>query len=135
MPLIQWNQSLSVGVIEFDSQHQVLIKLINDLNEAMLHGHGKNMVGPVVAELKKYTVSHFSYEEKILDHVGYPDLETQKKEHKRFVADIAKFESEFATGAVGLSVHVMNFLSDWLKQHILGEDSKYTKFCNDKGVQ
>ena len=135
MSLIQWDRSLSVGVIEFDSQHQVLIKLINDLNDAMLHGKGKAMVGTIIVELRKYTVSHFSYEEKVLERIGYPDLAKQKTEHKSFVDDILKFEAEVENGGLGLSVNVMNFLSDWLRRHILGEDSKYSNFCNAKGVK
>lgn len=40
MPLIQWNESLSVGVVEIDRQHRKLVELINDLNNAMRQGKG-----------------------------------------------------------------------------------------------
>jgi hypothetical protein len=32
MALIQWNDSLNVGVSEIDKQHQKLVEMINDLN-------------------------------------------------------------------------------------------------------
>jgi len=134
MSLIQWSDALSVGVMEFDSQHRQLIQLINDLNEAMLHGKGRNMVGPIISELHKYTVSHFAFEEKILAGIGYPQLDKQKSEHQRFVDEVSKFQKEYESGDVGLSVSLMNFLGDWLRRHILGEDAKYKAYCNAKGV-
>lgn len=135
MALIQWDKSLSVGVVEFDNQHKKLIQLINDLNDAMLKGKGKEAVAVIIAELRKYTVSHFGYEEKTLERIAYPELTKQQAEHKRFVDDILKFEKELTDGKIGLSVAVMNFLSDWLRKHIQGEDMRYTAFCNSKGVQ
>jgi hemerythrin len=40
MALIQWNDGLSVNVVEIDRQHQKLIGMINDLNDAMRQGKG-----------------------------------------------------------------------------------------------
>ncbi|MGI6102630.1 MAG: hypothetical protein ACOYET_09155 [Bacillota bacterium] len=41
MALIQWSDELSVGVRELDAQHQRLIQMINELNEAMLQGKAR----------------------------------------------------------------------------------------------
>jgi hemerythrin len=40
MSLIQWNDRLSVHVAEIDGQHQKLVGMINDLNDAMRQGKG-----------------------------------------------------------------------------------------------
>jgi hemerythrin len=134
MPLIHWDRSLSVGVADFDKQHQVLIKLINDLNDAMMQGKGSSLIGPIISELHKYTISHFSAEEAVLERIGYPNIAKQKSEHKRFISDIAKFERDLIEGGVGLSVQVINFLSDWLRRHIQGDDAQYKSYCNAKGI-
>ena len=42
MAIIQWNDSLSVNVVEIDKQHQKLVAMINDLNDAMRQGKGKD---------------------------------------------------------------------------------------------
>ena len=33
-----------------------------------------------------------------------------------------------------LSLEVMNFLKDWLKNHIQDSDQKYGQFLNEKGI-
>jgi hypothetical protein len=39
--LITWGPSLEVGIKAIDEQHKTLVKLINDLNDAMSSGRGK----------------------------------------------------------------------------------------------
>ncbi len=43
MALIDWDKSLSVNVEEIDQQHKKLIAMINELNEAMRNGKGKEV--------------------------------------------------------------------------------------------
>ncbi len=51
MALIQWDGSFSVKVAEIDQQHQKLVSMINDLNDAMKQGKGKDVLGKIVNEL------------------------------------------------------------------------------------
>ena len=44
MALLNWDSSLSVNVAEIDKQHKKLINMINELNEAMKRGEGKNVI-------------------------------------------------------------------------------------------
>jgi len=64
MALISWNDNLSVHVGEIDRQHQQLIKMINDLDDAMKQGKGKEVLGKIVKGLSDYTAYHFSTEER-----------------------------------------------------------------------
>ena len=47
MALITWNDTLSVNVEEIDQQHRTLIAMINELNEAMKLGKGKDVLGKI----------------------------------------------------------------------------------------
>ena len=132
--MIQWSNALSVGVREIDGQHQRLVKLINDLDEAMRVGKGKEMLGKIVSELAGYAQVHFSTEEKYFDQFGYPEAPEHKQEHRRFIEKVSRFKAEFDAGRLGLTIEIMSFLGDWLKGHILGKDKRYSAFFNEKGL-
>jgi hemerythrin len=135
MPLIQWNDGLSVNVAEIDKQHQKLVGMINDLNDAMLQGKGKDIIGKILNGLFLYAGTHFKTEERYFDQFGYPEAESHKKEHTDFVKKVSEFKSGFDQGKVGLSVDVMKFLSNWLQNHIKGVDKKYAPLFNAKGLK
>lgn len=133
--MIQWNDDLSVKVAEIDRQHQKLIEMINELNEAMSQGKGRTVVGKIVSGLVSYTETHFRTEERYFDAFGYPEAYTHKKEHGAFVARVAEFRDGIAQGKIALSIEVMSFLSDWLRNHISVVDRKYSPFLREKGLQ
>ena len=135
MALVQWSNSLSVNVVEIDKQHHKLVDMINELNDAMRSGKGKDALAKIVNGLIAYTGTHFKTEERYFDQFGYPDASSHKKEHVDFVAKVSEFKDGFAKGKIRLSIEVMNFLSDWLQNHIKGVDKKYGPFFNEKGLK
>lgn len=134
MVLISWDESLSVNVQEIDNQHQKIVKMINKLHDAMRQGKGKDVLGKIINNLVKYTQIHFQTEEKYFAKFDYPNAETHKKEHQNFVKKVIEFREDFESGRLGLTIQVMNFLRDWLTNHIQGSDKKYSKFFNERGL-
>ncbi len=134
MALIQWSDSFSVDVAEIDMQHRRLIDMINELNEAMRQGKGNDQLGDTVRGLYGYAALHFNTEEKYFDTFGYPAAAAHKKEHADFTEKVAEFRDGFEKGRVGLTVQVLNFLSQWLQNHIQGSDRQYGPFFNRKGL-
>ncbi|MHB8809516.1 MAG: bacteriohemerythrin [Desulfobulbaceae bacterium] len=135
MALIEWSENLSVNVAEIDKQHQKLIALINELADSMRQGQGRKVVGKIISGLQAYTEIHFKAEENYFRQFGYPDAARHIQEHEAFVAKVTEFNNGFERGALSLSVDLLNFLSDWLRHHIKGEDKKYSSFFNAKGLQ
>ena len=135
MPLMEWGPKLSVGIREFDGEHQKLVGMVNDLFDAMNTGKGKDRLGPILDGLVSYTVSHFQHEERLMKSHGFPGFAAHKDEHDKLTHQVADIQSKFKGGATAaLSVEVMNFLKNWLIKHILGTDKAYTAFLNGKGV-
>ena len=134
MVLISWDESLSVNVQEIDNQHQKIVKMINKLHDAMRQGKGKDVLGKIINNLVKYTQIHFQTEEKYFAKFDYPNAETHKKEHQNFVKKVIEFREDFESGRLGLTIQVMNFLRDWLTNHIQGSDKKYSKFFNERSL-
>jgi hemerythrin len=135
MPLIQWNPSYSVKIGEIDTQHQKLITMINELNDAMLKGKAKEILSPLIDGLIAYTQVHFSKEEMLFDKYKYPDAPAHKEEHAAFVKKVSEFREGFKKGNMSLTINIMDFLSNWLTKHICGTDKKYSDFLNKNGVK
>jgi hemerythrin len=135
MSVFVWNDSYSVKVRQFDAEHQNLFDIINELYDGMKMGKGKEALGPVINKLITYTERHFSSEEAALRRANYAHLDQQITQHRAFVARVKKFSQDFASGAAGLSVEVLDFLKDWLAQHIKGTDQQYSEPLNAQGIR
>lgn len=135
MTLITWNETLSVGVGQFDREHMKMIDMINMLHAAMKEGKGKEILARILDDLSNYTRTHFETEEKVLKQNGYPDFENHKKQHDKLVLEVAKIVKNYHNDNKPLPAHIMQFLVDWLTTHITGEDKKYGPFLNSKGVE
>jgi len=134
MAPIEWNSTLSVDVEEIDRQHQMFIALINELNDAMRQGKGKDVLEGIVKKLDYYATSHFLTEENYFALFGYPEAESHKKQHAYFIEKTSAIKHDLSERKPALSIDVMNFLSKWLKDHIMNTDKKYSAFFRENGV-
>jgi hemerythrin-like metal-binding protein len=108
-----------------DAQHKRLVAMINDLHDAMKDGHGKESLGRTLDGLIDYAGMHFADEEKLMAKVDFAELPAHKLEHEAFVKKALKLQADFRSGEVIMSFTVMEFLKDWLVNHILKVDKKY----------
>ena len=63
---LKWTADLSIGIDIIDSQHQRIVTYINQLNEAR-ETRDKKLVGTVLEGLSEYTLSHFGFEEDVME--------------------------------------------------------------------
>jgi hemerythrin len=134
MELFPWTDKLKTGIPKIDEQHKKLIDHINGLNDAMREKKGKEAVGRVLDGLKEYTEYHFAFEEKALERNSYPGLEDQRRSHETYVAKLQELTLQFRRNELGISIDVMNFVSDWIRKHIMQEDMKYVPFLQGKAI-
>lgn len=128
MPLMQWEPRYSVGVSAMDEQHQKFFGILNRMHDAMLNGKGRDVQQAVLTELVAYTRTHFLTEELMLKTRKYPKFAEHKEKHMAFTKRVQDLEARMLGGAPVLTMEVMDFLKDWLKGHILAEDTKYGEF-------
>ncbi len=134
MALVVWKDIYSVNVNEIDQQHKKLVAIVNELHDAMTIGKGKDVLGKVLGELIDYTLYHFATEEKYFDLYDYPESDHHKKQHKDLVEQVASLQGKFEKGEKVLTLEVMNFLRDWLHDHIVGSDKLFGPYLNSKGL-
>ncbi|MCW8880078.1 MAG: bacteriohemerythrin [Kangiellaceae bacterium] len=135
MPMMEWSHEYSVGIPSIDNQHKRLIELINQLNQAMAEGESASIVADILKGLTDYTRYHFSYEEDLFNQHNYPQTEQHLKEHASLIDRVEQFHYEFAQDPGGsISLELMQFLTNWLVDHIQGSDREYAGFLLKKGV-
>jgi hemerythrin len=135
MDLIAWDASFSVKVEMIDKQHQMLVQMVNELNNAMLNGNEKETIGKLIDKLITYAAMHFAREEHYFDTLGYPETDVHKQQHDDFEKKVSSFEADFKADRQSLSQDIMQFLSNWLVEHIKGSDKKFGPFLTARGVQ
>jgi hemerythrin-like metal-binding protein len=135
MAFLAWSSKLSVGVKAIDEQHKGLVDTLNELHTAMLSGQAAGVTGPLLRKLVDYTHSHFASEEAMMASAQYPKLAEHRTHHRELTKQVSDFVTRFEKGEITLSLHLMNFLRDWLNNHIMKEDKEYGPSLNQHGIQ
>jgi hemerythrin-like metal-binding protein len=132
--LISWSDKLSVSVGSIDGQHQQLVKMLNDLNNAMGSGAADSIMGEILDGLISYTATHFKHEESLMQTHKYPKFAEHKKLHDDFVAKVVDTQKKFNEGQARVTIEVMMFLKNWLTTHIQRTDKELGDFLVSKSV-
>ena len=130
MPLISWGPQIVVGHPEIDSQHRKLIRIINDLHDAMAKGRGKEVLGRSLVELDEYTRYHFGTEEAVMDENAYNGASGHKLKHRELAGQLATIMTDYRNGKLTVTMETMDFLRVWLTDHIMGMDKKLSQFLS-----
>ena len=128
-----WSSALSVGIGSIDSQHKRLIELINRLYKAVVNQQDRQTSGRILDELIDYAAVHFRTEEELFDRHGYAEGRQHREIHEKLVQRILAYRDEFRQGAA-LDISLLEFLKNWLVEHIMRTDKKYSAFLRDRGV-
>lgn len=135
VPLITWNDSLTLGLPSIDQQHKQLVELLNSLHDAMVGRQGQQKLGAILDGLANYTIEHFSYEEGLLAQYQYREAATHAALHQHFKTKIAEFREELSGGRIAMSTSVLAFLQGWLTSHICETDARYVRHLRAKGAR
>ncbi len=131
---IQWSDIFSVNIKGIDEQHRELFRLINGLYDAWKANKTRDTIGKLFDGLINYTATHFKTEEDYFQQYGYPETAPHIEAHKALVKQAVELKDKFDRGELNINIEVMNFLKNWLNNHILRTDKRYSSFLNSKGV-
>jgi hemerythrin len=132
--MFEWNNSYAIGIASIDAQHRTLFELSAKLHQAMSAGQGKAAVGPILERLLQYTKAHFAAEERLMRLHDYPDFPTHKAQHDALTKQVADFSAKFNSGQAAITVQLLQFLKNWLVDHIKGTDLKYVPHLAGKAI-
>ena len=122
MALLVWQAELDTGIDVIDHQHQRIVALINQLDVAT----GRDDQAAVLEELVDYTLSHFAFEEELLEESGYTFGPAHKRVHDMFVRRVGEYRMRFEAGE-DITTELKGMLARWLFNHIRSDDKSYSK--------
>ena len=123
MAILAWVPELDTGIDEIDRQHRRIVDYINTLYE-LRESPDREALGDVIGEMVDYTLSHFVFEETLIENAGYMFAGPHKKVHELFTRRVTEMQTRFDAGEdVAAELHGM--LSRWLFNHIRNEDHGY----------
>ncbi len=133
---IEWSEDLSVGVYILDADHKLLIRLINQFNEAVASGQDHAKVAKILAGLYEYTDFHFIREETLMSACGFPAVEAHRQVHVKLCKRMKEIRDTYAKSPTAeLAGETRTFLNEWLTKHIMGHDQKYAASMEGKELE
>lgn len=116
------------GIEMVDLEHEQLFRIIdkaNTLIESYNPEFGYDDVMELLNELKEYTEMHFHDEEEYMENIHYDGLAAQQNAHNVFIEKLGSINMlELDENPEKYLHDLMDFLTKWLIQHILGMDKK-----------
>ena len=130
---VTWKREYETGIVLVDKQHRNLVDLMNNLFKAHHQKHEKEVLRETILKLIEYTKFHFAFEEKHMAGSAYIKLEEHAAMHKIFVNEMINILNDLKKGDFeNLTSHILEFLKNWLTQHILVQDRDYGHFYKVK---
>jgi hemerythrin len=110
--IAEWNDKYDVRIGVLNHQHRTLLDMINGLyRDSVMSGPGrKDIFLRSFRNLMKYTEYHFFSEERILEFIGFPNIEQIRETHRRTLLEMDCRFSEFEeAGAEKISHFTLYF--------------------------
>jgi hemerythrin-like metal-binding protein len=124
MAQFSWTDDLHTGIGSIDDDHRKLIGLTNAFFETMESGQGNERMSKAMNDLIAYTEEHFAREEAEMERIRYVASLAHKSEHTKLLIQLVELKGMLdANGRINTPA-VSDFLSEWLREHILAADMK-----------
>ncbi len=136
--MFTWKEEYSVHIPEIDAQHKELLKIGRELYDMfVLKQETDNFyaIMQVLSKLSEYTSYHFKYEEDLLMKSDYPAFDQHVLEHTYFVNKLlAVLHQDIDNRQILVTGDLLDFISNWITEHILGSDHKYKAYFIEKDI-
>ncbi len=127
--MIKWSDDYLLGIDLIDEQHKELFRIAVDAYDLLKNDFyidKYDRVVKLIGELKQYAVFHFETEEKYMMEIGYKKFFSHKVIHNEFVEEVNEIDLEkMDENQEEYLASIIQFVVDWIEQHILKMDRQY----------
>ncbi|HNX11129.1 MAG TPA: bacteriohemerythrin [bacterium] len=130
----KWKPEYSFDIKEIDDQHRYFVSILDKLYDSIVKKSPRQELGELLKAIIDYATNHFSTEEKYFDKFNYEGAQEHKEKHRELKDKILDFQKKFNENGVDISVDLIDFLEDWLVNHLLNLDRKYVDCFHEHGL-
>lgn len=131
-PWITLDAEHLLGEPEIDHQHLELVRILNELNDAVRNNDAPEEVAKLFDTMVSYAELHFAVEEQLMEKYAYPERGVHKNEHRRLIEEAHYLKENLAQGGELL---VLQSLKDWLLAHTYHVDKPFVEYLQRHGVK
>ena len=133
---ITWDASFNVGIDDIDDQHRILVNTINEADQKLSEDASQEVLENITKDLLSYALYHFETEEEMMQAYNYQgrsqaEYEAHMKQHRDFSAQVVAIRESIRAGSPIDKEELLEFLVDWLTNHIQNTDKKLGAFLQD----
>ena len=135
MHKLTWSPRFAIGNALIDAEHQTLIRLYMVLHDAIFAGTTGMELWEHLFALTTHTEQHFLHEEGAMRDMGYPGLVRHTEVHKYLLRELADITLAHGDNIEQVSTKTLDYLNEWLLNHILGEDLLFGTWVRQQGLR
>jgi hemerythrin-like metal-binding protein len=123
---IAWQGDIELKITELDAQHEQLISLFYDLQQAIVGNKTGEKIEEIIEDISSYAQYHFSTEKNYFERFDYPGSDRHIKEHEKFSDKITAIKDNVKNNELKTSLLLIKYLERWINDHIITEDKKFS---------
>jgi hemerythrin-like metal-binding protein len=118
-----------------DEEHKKFIDIINKATYVQQYDDSPRAISEVLVEMTAYALEHFNTEETYMINFKYYDYKSHKDEHNNFSKIISNYCIKLMDGEFEIIDEILEYLKQWLVNHIQVTDKKYVVCFNGNGLK
>ncbi len=126
--LLKWRPELELGVDMMDRHHRGMVGLCGAIWEKVGTRRGAAPASDLFFDLVKLTAMHFEAEEELMRRSDYPGRMDHQDRHHELSLLLKSWESRARHQNLPLNSSLLNHLTQWVENHILGSDKGFSRF-------
>ncbi|MBF0445694.1 MAG: bacteriohemerythrin [Magnetococcales bacterium] len=134
-PLLDWATVPRFDIDILDEDHRVLVEILNSINSAVqVKQGGLKDAQAALTKLYQYTELHFTREIEFMRCAGFVEVDSHSLDHEKFKQQVLALRRRLIKQKKDIRAHIVNFIKDWIVQHIIKADMIFRKFLDEQKI-
>ena len=126
--LFDFDAEFRLGIETVDREHLKLIDMLNQVHALLGEGRKDEARQFFNETLSAYVNEHFAHEEKLMESIGYPQLEEHRRIHAQFKQSFQELKPLIERADEAAFRKALTDAFTWIITHIGKTDRKYASF-------